>query len=181
MVNHGRNHTSDDPTIDMATHTSNQLAELISRKHQVLGQLRRVGLEQIELVEQGEVPALLKLLAAKQHLISNLQAVETELVPFRDQDPENRTWSSPAARDECALQAEQCNELLNEVVYLEKQSEDKMIARRNEVADQLQQVYSASQARGAYAANQTSAPVRAPHFAMESEVPTGGLDLVSGE
>lgn len=162
----------------MPTHSTKHLAELISRKHQVLERLRAVGGEQIELVENGEVSALLKLLAAKQSLILNLQAVEGELAPYRDENPEQRQWATPAARARCAQQAQECNELLNEVVYLEKQSEDKMLARRDQVAIQLQQVYAAGQARGAYAAQQ-GRPAKQQSTAATAEVPDGGLNLVS--
>ena len=43
--------------------------------------------------------------------------------------------------------------LLEQIVALEKQSADRMTARRNEVAAQLRHVYAAGQARDAYAAN----------------------------
>ena len=39
---------------------------------------------------------LLKLLAAKQTVLDQLQQVERQLDPFRDEDPEARVWRSPA-------------------------------------------------------------------------------------
>ena len=157
-----------------------KLAELINAKHQVLLKLREVGQRQAELAGQGDVPELLSLLAAKQTLIDGLQQIERELGPFRNDDPDRRVWPDAEARSRCAKQADDCNELLNEILYLEKQSEDAMIARRDQVATQLRQVYSAGQARGAYEAHQPHSgsvrPARAAATANESmriDVTTG--------
>jgi len=130
-----------------------QLADLIRRKHGVLVQLSEVGQRQKDLVERGDTATLLKLLAAKQTIIAALQHVERELAPFHAENPESRIWSSPAERALCAEQAEECNRLLQEIVELERRCGEQMTARRNEVATQLQQVNSASQARDAYEAN----------------------------
>lgn len=171
--------------------STDKLAALIEQKLRVLTQLRDVGMQQIELVESGDTTNLLKLLAAKQHLIGALQAAEGELAPFRDEDPEGRQWPTAEARTRCAAQAEECNHLLSQVVQLEKQSEDQMIARRDQVASQLHQVNSASRASGAYAAHQAhkTSPnkpqIASPRLGARLETPSGapfagGLDLVSG-
>jgi hypothetical protein len=133
------------------------LTKLIDTKHQVLTQLRELGRRQSALISGGDVAALLKLLAVKQQLISKLQSVERELTPHYVQDPERRVWSTPQERAICAQMAAECNSILDEIVRLEKQGADHMAMRRNEVADQLNQVYVASQVRSAYEA-QRSAP-----------------------
>jgi hypothetical protein len=129
-----------------------QLADFICRKHQVLTQLRDIGRRQAELVSGGEIAALLKLLAGKQHLIAGLQELERQLKPFYAQNPDTRGWSSPAERARCARIADECNALLEEIVRLEKQGAEQMDARRNEVALQLQQAHSANHVRNAYQA-----------------------------
>src|SRR6266480_3616859 len=96
------------------------LAALIDKKHEVLVQLRTVGARQTDLVASGEVGELLKLLAAKQQLIAKLQDLEHELKPYYAGDPEQRLWRSPEARVRCAKQASECNVLLEEVVRIEK-------------------------------------------------------------
>ena len=110
----------------MPTLPTTQLADLIRRKHEVLSQLAVVGRRQKEIVERGETAALLQLLAAKQNLISVMQQVERELLPFHSEDPNARAWASPEARAECASQAAECNRLLAEVVELERHSADRM-------------------------------------------------------
>jgi hypothetical protein len=137
-------------------HSTVQLAQLVRRKHGVLTQLRETGRRQMELVSSGDISALLKLLAAKQQLIGSLQAVEQELTPYYAEHPDARTWTSPQERANCAQQVAECNALLDEIVRLEKLGAERITIRRDEVAEQLQQVHSATQVRGAYEANRIS-------------------------
>ena len=134
-----------------------RLIELIAKKHHVLAQLRDVGRKQIDIVNGGDVAALLALLGAKQQLIARLQTLEQELAPYYAEDPDRRAWPSPQHRTECARQAAECNTLLEEIVAMEKLGAEKMTARRNDVAEQLQQVHAATQVRGAYEANRRRA------------------------
>jgi flagellar biosynthesis/type III secretory pathway chaperone len=136
--------------------STERLAELVRSKHQVLVQLREVGRQQTDLVSRGDIASLLTLLAAKQQLIGSLQALEQELAAYFRQDPGHRVWPSPQARSNCAQLAEACNELLEEIVRLEKLGAEKMTARRNEVAEQLQQVHTAAHVRTAYETHRRS-------------------------
>ena len=137
-------------------HTTEQLAELIRRKHEVLMQLREVGGRQTELITSGDIASLLGLLATKQQLIATLQTLESELAPYYAEDPERRVWESPQDRADCAQRVSECNALLEEIVRLEKVGAEKMAARRNEVAKQLQDVHSATHVRSAYEAHRRS-------------------------
>ena len=134
--------------------STEQLAALIEKKHDVLVQLRAVGVRQTDLVASGEVAALLKLLAAKQQLIAGLQDLERELKPYYAGDPEQRVWRTPEERARCAAQASECNAMLEEIVRLEKMGAEQMNDRKNEVAHQLQQVHAAAHVRNAYQAQQ---------------------------
>src|SRR5436309_1026390 len=116
------------------TQSTEQLAALIEKKHEVLVQLRTVGVRQTDLVASGEVGALLKLLAAKQQLIARLQQLEHKLKPYYAGDPEKRIWRSPEERVRCAKQASECNDMLEEIVRIEKIGADKLNERKNEVA-----------------------------------------------
>jgi hypothetical protein len=130
--------------------STEKLAALIAQKHEVLVQLRAVGVRQTGLVASGEVAALLKVLSAKQHLITRLQELEQQLKPFYAGDPDKRVWRSPEDRAHCAKQANECNVLLEEIVRLEKLGAEKMNERKNEVAQQLNQVHAAAHVRNAY-------------------------------
>ena len=80
--------------------------------------------------------------------------MERELTPYYAEDPDRRTWASPQDRAACAQQAAECNALLEEIVQLEKHGAEMMTARRNEVAEQLQQAHAAAHVRSAYQAQQ---------------------------
>lgn len=140
------------------------LGDLIRRKHNCLLHLRDLGQRQLGLVRQGSMDELLDVLAAKQHLLVELQRIERGLDPFRKQDPEARSWRSPEDRQRCAEELARCDALLAEIMTQEKQSEQELIRRRDEAARRLQGAHTAAQARQAYAGDPPA---------------TAGLDLTS--
>ena len=135
---------------------TDKLFELIRKKHEVLVQLRDMGLRQSELVKRGELTGLLKLLGAKQHVIVGIQELECELKPYYAENADARVWRSPADRAQCAQLANECNSLLEQVVKLERNGAEQMDARRNDVAAQLNQAHAASHVRNAYSAQRRS-------------------------
>lgn len=135
---------------------TDNLAELIRKKHQILVQLRDIGLRQQKLVEASATTGLLQLLGAKQHLIGALQMVERNLRPFQSDDPEQRQWRNPSDRAACAERANECQQLLSEVMELERSQEARMVQRRDEVAAQLHRAGAAHQAVDAYARHTSS-------------------------
>lgn len=142
------------------------LAELIDKKHHVLEQLRQLSRRQTELIDQGDMTRLIRLLAAKQKLLGDLQSLESELHPFRDEDPESRQWRTPDARARCRQTAERCEALLGEIMLIEKQSESELTQRRDTVAAQLQGAHAASHATRAYT---QSPPARSRQLDVTSE------------
>jgi hypothetical protein len=128
----------------------NQLAASIARKAQLLELLRKLAEAQLTLVNAGNMSRLMQVLGSKDSLLQQLQIVERQLDPFRDQDPEQRRWSSPEARLACQHDAARCTDLLAAIVMLEKQAEVEMTRRRDETAAQLQATYSSREAQGAY-------------------------------
>ncbi len=141
--------------------TTEKLADLISKRHTCFVQLRDLGRKQAELIAHGDMGPLLRLLSAKNQLIVAVQAIEQELNPYHAQDPEQRSWSSEHTRVECGKQAAQCRELLEEVMQMEQQNEQRMTLRRDQVASRLQAAQAASTARGAYQAQQRTTVPRA--------------------
>ncbi len=134
----------------MTAFETDLLARLVEAKYACLAQLRDMGRRQLELIDEGNMTALLDLLAAKQRSIIKLQKIERGLDAFREQQPDERQWKTPEQRRRCAEQLQQCETLLGEIVSQEKCSEGAMIRRRDETADRLQGVHRAGQARGAY-------------------------------
>jgi hypothetical protein len=129
------------------------LAQLVDGKHEVLVQLHQLAHRQLSLIgDDREMSELLSLLAAKQALLDELHALEKQLDPFRQQDPESRRWRTPRDRQRCAQVAGRCRSLLGEVIELERVAEAEMKRRRDRTAAQLQAVSTAAEARAAYAA-----------------------------
>ena len=134
----------------MIDHDTDRLAEQMEQKHDLLLQLRDLGLRQIELIVQGDLSRLLKLLAAKQRLMTALQSVDRGLEPFRNQDPDQRRWRTVDDRRRCAETATRCEELLAAIVVQERHSEAEMTIRRDVVAARLQGLHHAAQVHHAY-------------------------------
>ena len=128
------------------------LAELIRAKYDCLSQWRDMGKRQLELIEGGDMPALLDVLAAKQRLLGKVQRIEKALDPFRDQDADSRPWRTGEDRRLCAEQLQQCEILWREIVSREKCCEGVLRQRRDEAATRLQGAHYAAEARGAYTA-----------------------------
>ncbi len=134
----------------MSAFETDILSDLIGRKRSCLAQLRAIGERQLGLVRQGGMSDLLELLAVKQHVLVQLQQIERELNPFRGEDPAQRQWRSSEARQECAARLAECEVLLAQIMAQERQSEQELTRRRDEAAARLEDVHTASQARGAY-------------------------------
>ena len=141
------------------------LVELITKKHDVLVQLRELSRRQSDLIAEGQMSKLLNLLATKQTLLNQVQQFDRQLAPFREQEPEDRVWRRPEDRLHCRQVAQRCESLIGEIMIVEKQSEAELTVRRDQVAAKLQGMHTASEARKAY-----SDPNR-PNF--------GSLDLTS--
>ncbi|MEM8944631.1 MAG: flagellar export chaperone FlgN [Planctomycetota bacterium] len=146
----------------MTSLTTETLADLIDKRYRCLTQLRDLGKKQRELIRVGDMGALLRLISTKNQLIAALQSIEQGLSPFHDQDPDQRNWHSPDAKTRCKQLATDCQALLNEVMEMERQNEQRMVARRDEVAAQLQAAQAANTARSAYQSHQQSQP-QGPH------------------
>jgi hypothetical protein len=128
------------------------LMQLVRARYTCLVQLRDLGRRQSEMIDEGNVTGLLDLLSVKQKPLGDIQRIEKALDPYREQDPENRSWRSPEDRAACARLVVQCEELLKEIVAREQQCEEIMVQNRDATALRLQQLRSAGRAQGAYAA-----------------------------
>ena len=131
---------------------SDRLAQLAVCKLQIMQLLRKLAAQQLEVIAGGDMTNLLKLLAAKQTVMDQLTKVEQQLDPYRGEDPETRDWPSTAARETCQRNVETCNELLADIMRLEKQAEMEMVRRRDDASVRLAGMHGASEARHAYVA-----------------------------
>ena len=127
------------------------LADLIARRHGLLGQLHALGRRQVDLIEQGDMTQLLQVLSVKHHLLAEVQQVEERLDPFRGQDPDARPWRTSEARRQCTELVGQSDVLLREILEQERLGELRLRQYRDEAASRLQMAHVAGHARTAYA------------------------------
>lgn len=132
------------------TGSTAELAGLIEEKLRLLEEIRQLGYQQWQWITSDEMEKLLNVLAAKESLVRRLHEVERRLDPFRHQDPESRLWSSPHHRARCRQMAEQCEAVLAEIVFWEKQGEQELLRRRDEAAARLQALESQTLACRSY-------------------------------
>ena len=138
------------------------LAELAAQRHGLLEQLRVLGKRQLELIAEADMTQLIHVLAAKHHLLAELQQVEKRLDPYRGQDPERRTWRNAEVRARCADLVAKSEQALKEILEQERLGEARMREQRDEAAARLRIAHTAGHARTAYA---------------KTELPAGRIDL----
>jgi hypothetical protein len=131
------------------SHTD-RLARLIQLKHDLLAQLHALARKQVEVVAADEVHRLMAILAQKQPLLNQLQAVEQALDPYRREDADARVWASREARRACQVVADRANALLAELLQFERQAEAAVIECRDRTSNELATATSALAARQAY-------------------------------
>ena len=126
------------------------LFSLIESKLHLLVEMQAMSLAQTDLVAQHDMTSLMTLLSRKQDLIGALGKVQSELARFQDQDPEHRSWSTPARRKSCQEMVARCDQLLQELIVMEDRSLGSMNLQRESVVAQLQQNIDACAIQNAY-------------------------------
>jgi flagellar biosynthesis/type III secretory pathway chaperone len=144
---------------------TDQLAELIDAKLAVLVQLLGLSRHQVQVIDDSDLSALLRVLAGKQQLVGQLDQLDRQLAPFTGQSSSVRVWASGQARQRCREQAARCEAVLREILLAEQEAERRMTQRRDAASQQLAAVNQASQAQRAYV--------------PAMPLPSGTLDLTS--
>lgn len=144
---------------------TDNLYTLMASKVEVLEQLCELAKQQATITQSGDAVILLGFLSRKQPLMDRLGDLQEGLAIYQADNPSDRHWRSPELRVSCRAGSERCQQLLSEIVLLEKQSLDEMSSRRDALAAQLQDGHDGTLAAQAY---QTSASLA-----------EGSLDLTS--
>ncbi|MDR1959038.1 MAG: hypothetical protein LBQ54_08350 [Planctomycetaceae bacterium] len=111
--------------------------ELMERKADIVDQLCQFAEKQLEIVRASDITLLLSFLSRKQHLIYEMEFVEKELTPFREEKPEDRLWASPEAKERCQERIDFCREKLALIMDLEHQAEKELTAKKENVRGQI--------------------------------------------
>ncbi len=142
------------------------LVRLLIDKRDVLSQLRQLVDCQAPLVTGGDSRKLLGLLATKEKLLTRLKNVEASLDPCRDEDPEDRVWRSAADRQTARDIAAECDRLLAEIMEIDRNDEENLVARHAVVEENLRRIHMGITVKDGYSS------LSPPHY-------RGRLDLSS--
>lgn len=114
------------------------LAQLIDAKYALLVELHQLATRQAGVIDSGDLSRLMSLLATKQQLLNAVTQLEGRMDPFRAEDPDRRVWPSSAHRQRAREIAARSDQLLGEIMAVERNCEQQLIQRRDQVAERLQ-------------------------------------------
>ena len=95
-----------------------KFSELIKREETLLMRLLPVSMKQHDLALAGDITQLNQLLFAQQPLMTEWEANEEQLKPFRSIPPEERQWDSEEERLETIATNERCKVLRDQIMEL---------------------------------------------------------------
>lgn len=118
---------------------TDELAQLIGQKHDLLSKLHLLSRRQLQLSGHSDhITDLMRVVAAKQTLIENLLDVDRKLDPHRQCDPEGRKWRSPMDRHRCSEATRECQAMLEDLKQMENEAEERVRSNRDEISRSLQ-------------------------------------------
>lgn len=125
--------------------------ELIRKEEGVLRRLAAASIRQLEIVRSGDMTRLLELLAQKQRLMDEFDAVKRQLVPFRDIPPSDRRWRDDEERRETGAAVNRCTRMLEEILRNDRRSTEELAERKTDVEEQLRRIRQGAQVNASYA------------------------------
>ena len=129
---------------------TDKLHGLMAAKLEVLEQLCELAKQQSTITHSGDATILLSFLSRKQPLMDRLGELQVDLSIYAADDPAQRHWRSPELRETCRAASQRCQQVLSEIVLLEKQSLDEMSLQRDALTAQLQDGQDGTLAAQAY-------------------------------
>ncbi|TWU26683.1 FlgN protein [Novipirellula galeiformis] len=130
---------------------ANELSTLIEQRHAVVCQLVELGQAQLQAVQAGHMNELMQLLSRKQQPLATLGELSKQLHAAIGDDPESRQWASTALRTECRKQHEQTEQLLLQLMQVERECELSLSKSRDSIGEQIRRSDGAKQANLHYA------------------------------
>ena len=130
------------------------LVACLEQRLELLEALKALSDVQASVTDEADVNTTLGLLARKQALLDELNEVQQRLLPYLDDDPEQRQWPSHERRLYCQRVAEQGQRLLQATLQNDQHTLDKISSRRDAVAAQLRDGQDSILAQNAYQSDQ---------------------------
>ncbi|MFK8112572.1 MAG: flagellar export chaperone FlgN [Rubripirellula sp.] len=149
-----------------------QLSQLMTVRWTALQQLLEVSEHQIQAIRAGHMSELMRILSQKQPHLSRLSNAAAQLRATTSDDPEQRHWDSPALREACRIQQEECEKMHLELLAIEAHCETLLQETRTGIQSELQQIDNAHLAASSYAQSQATGSQPTSHRG-------GQLDLSS--
>lgn len=137
-----------------------ELLEYFGREQACYTALLDLSRRQKDVIENGDVDDLLQILGQKQKVLSRVGEVENQLLPYK------RNWGAVRAgldendRQVLDMALASVEELLAELIALEKESEQLLMQRRDVVEIELQEVVKGGAVHQAYTNKQPEQPSR---------------------
>jgi hypothetical protein len=147
--------------IDLSTE---RLARLVHQKAVLVNELHKLVSKQQAMIRNQDVD-LIPLLAVKQRVLETLNEVDRAMDPFRQQDPDRRSWISTESRNACRDEADQCESLFRQVLLIENDCTAVLQQQQQRTKEQLQGAVAAGQVSRAY--QQTQASTSPPHYRLD--------------
>lgn len=145
----------------MRTKELQNLLEYFGREQACYTSLLDLSRRQQAFIEQGDVDQLLAVLAQKQQILARIAEVESHLQPYKRRWPELRGELSEDDRGVVDAALSVVEELLAELIALERRCEQELVGRIDEVRADIDAVARAQGVNGAYAARKESNAPRA--------------------
>jgi len=140
------------PEIPRGVMLAKELSHWVGEKLKCLKYLAALVDKQAALVTAGNTQELLRLLAVKQQVFTDLEAIERRLSEFKDLAPNCYQWPNGSSRDLVVEQMDTCKSLLERILVVEKECEEAMIATREAIATELKRLNQLAQVSAAYRA-----------------------------
>ncbi|MBY0588126.1 flagellar protein FlgN [bacterium] len=148
----------------MKTKELQELLEYFGREQACYTSLLDLSRQQRMLIEDGQMDHLLAVLGHKQQILGQVSEIETRLRPFKENWDVVRQSLSRDDRGMVDDALSTVEELLGELIGLEKESEELLVSQMSGVRQEMNEVATAKGVSSAYAQIPTSSPRRVLDF-----------------
>lgn len=129
--------------------TYSALADLVTQKYQCLAKIHDLSRRQMASVTSGDIEGLLDILAVKQRLLADLQALDRDAKDFDLHDLDGESMPGEF-REVISTMLTRCRAMLEEILHTETACAQILEQRKNEIGKQLAEFHDFVRARAAY-------------------------------
>jgi len=131
------------------------LASLLSKRLLYIKQLATLARRQYEVIQENDITKLLEVLARKEYMLYEIGLIETELSPYKNEDPDARVWNSEEDRLHAAGVIEQTKQIMAYIREMEQVCHEEAVRQKEQLEQQAKRMDSGATIVGAYAKQNT--------------------------